>query len=216
MVNSGVHAEVEVTGSVCRIVDASRTADVQSVARAADPIEPCTTVEFTADADADFEDADLDDVAEVFQYEGKTVYRFERDARSEPQCACEFVERHGTPARHIKADDGSVVLSFVVEDLYALRAVVSDLRDAFDGVSLRRLTRSEHESDESDLVFVDRAALTDRQREVLETAHRMGYFEHPREANATEVSAALDINRSTFAEHLAAAQSKLLDAVLDA
>jgi hypothetical protein len=44
----------------------------------------------------------------------------------------------------------------------------------------------------------------------------MGYFEHPRTANAGEVADELDISRSTFAEHLAAAQSKLLDAVLDA
>jgi hypothetical protein len=108
-----------------------------------------------------------------------------------------------------------VVLSFVVSDLDALRDIVADLRDTFEDVSLRRLTRSGHQDGETDLVFVDRTALTDRQREILETAHRMGYFEHPRGANATEVSAALDINRSTFAEHLAAAQSKLLDAVLD-
>lgn len=210
MVDSGVHVEVEVTDTVCRIVEASETTDVESVVRTADPTKPSTRVEFTADASAD-----LENVAEVFQYGEKAVYRFERDSDSTPRCACEFVERQGPPTRHVEADDGSVVLAFVVEDLDALRDVVGDLRDAFDGVALRRLTRSGHESDESDLVFVDRAALTDRQREVLETAHRMGYFEHPREANATEVSRALDINRSTFAEHLAAAQSKLLDAVLD-
>jgi hypothetical protein len=64
-------------------------------------------------------------------------------------------------------------------------------------------------------VFVDRAALTDRQREVVTTAHQLGYFERPRDANATEVAEHLDISRATFAEHLAAAQSKLLDAVLD-
>ena len=70
-------------------------------------------------------------------------------------------------------------------------------------------------ADDEDLVVLDRARLTDRQREVLQTAHEMGYFEHPRAANATEVAGSLDINRSTFAEHLASAQSKLLDAILD-
>ena len=42
----------------------------------------------------------------------------------------------------------------------------------------------------------------------------MGFFEHPREANAEAVAAALDITPSTFAEHLAAAQSKLVDSIL--
>jgi hypothetical protein len=210
MVDSGVHAELEVTGSVCRVVEASETVDVESVTRTADPTDSSTTVEFTADADAD-----LDDVAEVFQYGERAVYRFERTPQSRTDCACEFVERHDTPTRHVGADDGAVVLSFVVNDLDALRDIVADLRDTFEDVSLRRLTRSGHQDGDTDLVFVDRTALTDRQREILETAHRMGYFEHPRGSNATEVSAALDINRSTFAEHLAAAQSKLLDAVLD-
>jgi predicted DNA binding protein len=56
--------------------------------------------------------------------------------------------------------------------------------------------------------------LTDRQREVLRTAHEMGYFEYPRGANAGEVATALDIEPSTFTEHLNAAQSKLLDELL--
>jgi hypothetical protein len=64
-------------------------------------------------------------------------------------------------------------------------------------------------------VPVDLERLTDRQREVVETAYRMGYFEYPRETNASGVAAELGIEPSTLAEHLAAAQSKLLGAVLD-
>jgi len=50
---------------------------------------------------------------------------------------------------------------------------------------------------------------------VLSVAHEMGYFDHPRETNAEMVAAALDVTGSTFAEHLAAAQSKLMDSILD-
>lgn len=57
-------------------------------------------------------------------------------------------------------------------------------------------------------------SLTDRQREVLESAHGMGYFDHPKGANAGEVAAELGVSRSTFAEHLAAAQSKVLESIL--
>jgi predicted DNA binding protein len=43
----------------------------------------------------------------------------------------------------------------------------------------------------------------------------MGYFEHPKGANAGEVAEALAITTATFSEHLSAAQSKLFDAILD-
>jgi hypothetical protein len=64
---------------------------------------------------------------------------------------------------------------------------------------------------ERDLVPVDRGRLTERQAEVLSTAYEMGYFEYPRDSNATEVAAELGIRPSTFTEHLSAAQSKLLE-----
>ena len=69
--------------------------------------------------------------------------------------------------------------------------------------------------DDGALVPVDVGRLTDRQREVLETAYGMGYFEYPRGANASEVAGELGIEPSTLAEHLAAAQSKLLAELLE-
>jgi predicted DNA binding protein len=212
MSTRGVRAEVELTDpSACRIVGASEgLGRIQRVARSSVPSDGETTVEFTARGEHGVED-----VEEVFHRGEETVYRFAREASEAPACACEHVEAHGPPVRHLKADDGSLVLSFLAGDVATVREVVVDLREAFEGVSLRRLTRSAGPGDAEDLVVVDRATLTDRQREVLETAHEMGYFEHPRTANATDVSEALGINRSTFAEHLASAQSKLLDAILD-
>ena len=64
-------------------------------------------------------------------------------------------------------------------------------------------------------MIVDRGVLTDRQRDVLGTAYELGYFERPRETNAEAVAAALSIAPSTLAEHLAVAQSKLTEAVLE-
>jgi predicted DNA binding protein len=158
-------------------------------------------------------DADPDGMEEVFSDGDRGVYRFERPA--DQTCVCEVVEANGAPVRDVRAEDGALVLTFHVCDSEALRAVVADLRAVTDGVSLVRLTRSSSLDASRDLVFVDRATLTDRQREVIATAHEMGYFDRPRDANATAVAAALDISRATFAEHLAAAQSKILDAILD-
>jgi predicted DNA binding protein len=158
-------------------------------------------------------DADPEGMEEVFSDGDRGVYRFERPA--DQTCVCEVVEAHGAPVRDARSNDGGLVLTFHVRDAEALRTVVADLRAVADGVSLVRLTRSASTDGDRDLVFVDRAALTDRQREVVATAHDLGYFERPRGANATEVAEHLGISRATFAEHLAAAQSKLLDAVLD-
>jgi predicted DNA binding protein len=66
-----------------------------------------------------------------------------------------------------------------------------------------------------DRVFINRGRLTDRQREVLETAYEMGYFERPKQANATEIATDLGIAQSTFTEHLMTAQRKLLDDALE-
>ncbi|WP_408957412.1 helix-turn-helix domain-containing protein [Natrinema sp. 74] len=67
----------------------------------------------------------------------------------------------------------------------------------------------------ADPVVVDRNELTARQLEVVNTAHEMGYFDYPKGANATDVADELGIARSTFTEHLAAAQTKLMDAILE-
>ncbi|AUV82549.1 bacterio-opsin activator [Salinigranum rubrum] len=52
--------------------------------------------------------------------------------------------------------------------------------------------------------------LTDCQRQALETAHRAGYFEWPRESTADEVAELLDISRPTLHAHLRKAQAELL------
>ena len=92
---------------------------------------------------------------------------------------------------------------------------MSGLREQYPNLDVRRLLRSRSSVSDRSLVFVDRSELTDRQREVLETAHEMGYFEHPKGANAGEVAAALGITTSTFTEHLSAAQKKLLGSIVE-
>lgn len=149
----------------------------------------------------------------VFDYGSKSMYRFIRERGR--GCPCESVERFDCPIIDIHAVDGSLCLVFHAADMGALQEVIRTLQEDFSDVDVRRLLRSEDDPPEDNLVFLDRSRLTERQREVLETAHTMGYFEHPKGANAGEVSDALSITTSTFTEHLSAAQSKLLDAILD-
>ena len=171
--------------------------------------------EFRVAADAVPADAAaLDSLAPVVDVGDERVYRFERDP--DVSCACELVESLGSPVADVRLRDGTLVLTLHVANVERLRAVVAELASAAEGVELRYLVHTGAEDDPpaADPTFVDRARLTDRQREVLRTAHAMGYFEYPRGANATAVADELGIGVSTFAEHLAAAQRGLLDDLL--
>jgi len=56
--------------------------------------------------------------------------------------------------------------------------------------------------------------LTARQREVIETAWEMGYYEVPKDVSADEVAAELDLDSSTVNEHLQRAERNLLGQIL--
>ena len=144
----------------------------------------------------------------IFTTGSTDLYRTTHDG--EASCPCECLGRFGCPAARYVARDGVLTIVFHAADFEQLQAVIGDLRDRFPGVDIRRLVRSPTAGDPSDAVFVDRGKLTDRQRQVLRAAFDAGYFERPRRANATELAADLGIDPSTFAEHLSAAQSKLL------
>ncbi|AGB36795.1 helix-turn-helix domain-containing protein [Natronococcus occultus] len=153
------------------------------------------------------------ELSRISSNEHGDVYRFDRPI--DDACACELVEVEGTPVSSIRAEEGALYLTVRATDVETLSAIVGRLRERFDGVELQQLLRT-GEDESADLALVDRSQLTDRQREVLETAHEMGYFEYPKRANAGDVAAAIGISRSTFSEHLGAAQTKLLDSILEA
>lgn len=52
--------------------------------------------------------------------------------------------------------------------------------------------------------------LTDRQREVIQTAYDMGYYEVPREVSTADIATEMDLDPSTIAEHLQRAERNLL------
>jgi len=57
--------------------------------------------------------------------------------------------------------------------------------------------------------------LTDRQREVLQTAYLSGYFKMPRVSNGQEVTELLGVSQPTFSEHLRAAERALCEVLFE-
>jgi len=89
----------------------------------------------------------------------------------------------------------------------AISGSLADYEDAGVSPDLRRI--GGYDGGERPL---DR--LTDRQREVIETAWEMGYYEVPREVPASAVATELDLDGSTVSEHLQRAERNLLSQLL--
>ncbi len=213
----GIRAELKLPGVVdCPMTRVSERvqATTHSVSKSVNPVVPeHVTEEFTVVPADDLEGESVEgDLTKAFEQGSESIYRFERMAGRD--CPCECVEKHGYPIVDARAESGTFYLLFHVPDRDALRDVLGTIREHYPQVEVRRLVQS-REQDGENLAFFDRSLFTDRQQEVLETAHELGYFEHPKGSNAGEVAAELGITTPTFTEHLAAAQRKLLDSILD-
>ena len=211
----GVRAGVAIHGTGnCPVVAASTAHDGPITGVNWTHADGTHTEEFRArDADAVEGTEGVPPAESVVDLGGERVYRYDRPADGE--CACRIIEELDCPIADARAEDGVLLLTLHLPDLERLRDVVSALDGAVDRVEVRYLVQGAARGDAvSDRTLVDRGRLTDRQCEVLRTAYRMGYFERPRDANASAVADALDIAPSTFAEHLAAAQRKLLEETL--
>jgi len=210
---TGIHAQIAVTDpDSCPASSISETFDVESVTvnQHATPTTTGVVGELTVDH-TEGRKTEPEGANEVYRDETKSVYRYAQD---DGECPCRRVPTHGCPVRNLRVDSGRLVVSFITPDLETLRAVVTDLRPCCGSVAVQRLTRSKA-TDERSLLFVDRTAFTDRQYEVLETAHSMGYFDSPKGATAEAVADEIGISAATFVEHLSVAQTKLLDQILD-
>lgn len=216
---AGIRAEIKIhSPGACPVVAVSSAADAAgtSITKAQGGGETVTE-EFVLDAEIPSNVESLSegavDIREIFSYGSKHALRFERNV--EKPCPCDNVEQFGCPLLDMYVRNDALVLVFHAPDIERLQEVLTELQDNWSDVSVQRLIQSGQERPEDDLVLIDRSRLTDRQREVLETAHEMGYFDHPKGANASEVADELDITHATFSEHLAAAQRKILTNVMD-
>ena len=203
----GVRAELAVDGpSNCPVAALSREADEPVTEVTWSRADGAPVEEFRVGEAVDADAAALADADPVLDVGDERVYQF---TRGTDDCACEVVESLGTPVADVRVADGTLVLTLHMESVERLREIVAELDAVADDVSVRYLVHAAAEGEGgTDRTVVDRGQLTERQREVL------GNFEYPREANATAVAEELDIGLSALAEHLAAAQGKLLADVL--
>jgi GAF domain-containing protein len=125
------------------------------------------------------------------------------------------VSEYGGVLRRARAtgDGATLVVEFPSEA--DTPSIVERLREAFPALSLHA-QRQHHETTPPAAVR-DRLErrLSDRQREALETAYAMGYFEWPRESTGEMVAEALGITQPTVNKHLRVAERKTFELLLD-
>ena len=95
-----------------------------------------------------------------------------------------------------------------------VRVFLDRVRESYPDTSLVSRRDIERKSEPgADVYATLEANLTDRQREVLLTAYRTGFFESPRETTGAELAALLDISQPTLTHHLREAQRRLFEAL---
>lgn len=213
--SEGIQLEVQVSdASDCPLLSISEDTSGRLISKSHDEEQGTVREILEVDSSVDLEDLPAE-TKPLFSKESNNILLYERPACK--QCPCECVEGFGSPVAEAFTDYGSLSLRVYLQEIKTIREIVSALEEDFEGIQVNHLIRTDTdlEGATQDIGFVDRGHLTNRQREALNTALRMGYFDYPRQANASEVAASMEINRSTLVEHLSRAQAKLLGDLFD-
>jgi predicted DNA binding protein len=128
----------------------------------------------------------------------------------------DYLLEHGIILGGMVAEDGRCRATLELPDTADVRRCVSLVESAYGRASMvaRRERPDGSTSERFRATVPDR--LTDRQREVLRTAHEAGFFHWPREHTGEELAARLGITQSTFLEHLRTSERRVFEVLFGA
>ncbi|WP_255153124.1 bacterio-opsin activator domain-containing protein [Halorarius halobius] len=182
---------------------ASGKADVYFIARGCSPEE----LQATAERSLAFDDLDcLTDGADGPLFRARV---------SDPTLAARVTDE-GAVVRSITIDAGVATVVLDVPHTVAVREFLDRLRQWNSDFELRaRQSRERPLKTRQTFTAALEDHLTDRQREVLQTAYLSGFFETPRVSNGQEVTELLGVSQPTFSEHLRAAERTLCEVLFE-
>jgi len=197
-------AQLDCTVTVEDVVDDGDENPVQYVT--VTEAEPDAVTEYAADSEA------IGTVEHVHTFEDTALYRLSVEQPS----IVTTLAQYGVSIESfsITGTTGNLVAQMASSN--DIRSVVNALRTTYDGLTL--IAQREYEREvQTEAAFRKQltAALTERQREAVRTAHFAGFFEWPREHSGEEVASMMDISQTTFTQHLRAAERKLFEALFD-
>lgn len=110
-----------------------------------------------------------------------------------------------TPIRWDADDSGAIRVGLIGDDDTVQRAIES----VPENIRLELEQLSEYNPESQELS----AMLTERQKEILDTAVEVGYYEVPRRATHEDIAAALDLSTTTVGEHLRKIEARMLSEI---
>lgn len=130
-----------------------------------------------------------------------------RTAEVERNCICPVFEEHDCLTEFRDVSDGALTVVASVPSRETLRSLVSDLRDIGATVAVEWLVKDEQRDGTTE---IDVSSITTKQREALETALELGYYDSPRDADLGDCAEALGISKSAVSQRLNTAETKLV------
>lgn len=130
----------------------------------------------------------------------------------EGPCICPVFASGDCISRLEGVRNGQIIAVLTVPDRAALREIMQELEAVGATVDVEWLVSRDRPEATTE---IDVSGITDKQREAVETALEIGYYETPRQADLGAVADRLDISESATSQRLNAAETKLVRAFLD-
>lgn len=206
LMSSGIKAKIKIERpKTCPVADISKNNKAKCRSIKWNNKKETITEEFVSDKKINDQN-----IEEIFSYNSDRVYRIQRKNEN---CICTSMEESDTPITNVYANKGDLFISFYAKNIENLKKILKNI-DKKEDIKIEFLVESpENNENENKTKFIDLDRLTDRQIEVLNKAYEMGYFEHPKKANAGEIAQELGITPPTLIEHLSAAQTKIINQI---
>lgn len=119
-----------------------------------------------------------------------------------------FISRGFIPDEEVRMYDGYEYWTVIVSQPRSV--IPSRLDEIRDEMNAEITVESMTSTGTTSTGEAKTAHLSERQREVMELAKRMGYYTWPRETSASDLADELGISKTTLLEHLRKAESKII------
>ncbi|MFC6785829.1 PAS domain-containing protein [Halobaculum halobium] len=127
-----------------------------------------------------------------------------------------LITEHGAELDAATVDGDTAYVSVAVAREALAQSLVAAVTERFDSAELLVYRRRERRGrTRPEFVAAVERDLTERQRAALVRAYTAGYFEWSRDVDGDDLAASMGVCRSTFHQHLRAAQRKLVGAFVD-
>ena len=165
------------------------------------------TVESVAGAYSDIESA-----SPLHEYEAATFWEFEV---TDDSLTATLAER-GVKLRSIAVADGTAEVSVELPTESDVRAIVEFIRERYPETRIAaHRTRERPPTTRRGFIADLEERLTERQLTALRKAHVSGYYDWDRSVTGEDLASSMGIDRSTYHQHLRAAERKLTEAFFE-